>query len=66
MWYAVPDVQQYQLADVEATLFDTKSHRPIWSATTQTFNPTTVAAETPGYAKLVIAQLSARGLIATK
>jgi hypothetical protein len=65
-WYAVPDVQQYQVADVEATLFDTKSHRPIWSATTQTFNPTTVAAETPGYAKLVIAQLSARGLITAK
>ena len=65
-WYAVPNVQQYQVADVEATLFDTKSHRPIWSATTQTFNPTTVAAETPGYAKLVIGQLSARGLIAGK
>jgi len=62
-WYAVPDYQQYQVANVEATLFDTKTHRPIWSATTQTFNPTSVAAETPGYAKLVIDQLRARGLL---
>ncbi|MEP6942849.1 MAG: hypothetical protein ABI981_07935 [Betaproteobacteria bacterium] len=65
-WYAVPDYRQYQVANVEATLFDTKTHRPIWSATTQTFNPSSVAAETPGYAKLVIGQLTARGLLAGK
>jgi hypothetical protein len=65
-WYAVPDVQQYQVANVEATLFDASSRRPIWSANTQTFNPTSVATETPGYAKLIIAQLSARGLLQSK
>ena len=65
-WYMVPDVQQYQVANVEATLFDVKTRRPVWSATTQTFNPTSVAAESPGYAKLIIGQLSARGLLATK
>ena len=65
-WYMVPDVQQYQVANVEATLFDVKTRRPIWSATTQTFNPTSVAAEAPGYAKLIIAQLTARGLLTTK
>ncbi len=65
-WYMVPDVRQYQVANVEATLFEVKTRRPIWSATTQTFNPTTVAAETPGYARLVIAQLSARGLVQSK
>jgi hypothetical protein len=64
-WYAVPDVSQYQVANVEATLFETKTHRAIWSATTQTMNPSSVAAETPGFAKLVIGQLSARGLLAT-
>lgn len=64
VWYAVPQVQQFQLANVEATLFEAVSHRPVWSATTQTFNPTTVAQETPGFARLVIGQLQARGLIA--
>jgi hypothetical protein len=64
MWYTVPDIQQFQIANVEATLFDVKSHQPIWSATTETMNPSSVAAETPGFAKLIIGQLSARGLIA--
>ena len=43
VWYAVPQVQQFQLANVEATLFEAVSHRPVWSATTQTFSPTSVA-----------------------
>jgi hypothetical protein len=64
VWYAVPQVQQFQLANVEATLFEAVSHRPVWSATTQTFNPTSVAQETPGFGRLVIGQLQARGLIA--
>ncbi len=65
-WYAVPDVRQYQVANVEATLFDAKTRRPIWSANTQTFNPASVATETPGYAKLIIAQLRARNLLLAK
>jgi hypothetical protein len=65
-WYVVPSVQQYQVANVEATLFDAKTHRPIWSANTQTFNPTSVASEAPGYAKLIIAQLTARNLLQPK
>jgi hypothetical protein len=64
MWYAVPNVQQYQTANVETTLFEVQTHRPVWSATTETLNPTSVAAETPGFAKLIIGQLSARGLLA--
>ena len=65
-WYMVPDIRQYQVANVEATLFEVKTRRPVWSANTQTLNPTSVAAETPGYAKLVIGQLSARGLLQPK
>jgi hypothetical protein len=63
MWYAVPNVQQYQTANVETTLFEVKTHRPVWSATTETLNPSSVAAETPGFAKLIIGQLAARGLL---
>jgi hypothetical protein len=64
VWYTVPDIRQFQVANVEATLFEVRDHQPIWSATTETLNPTSVAAETPGLAKLIIGQLSARGLIA--
>ncbi|MEO8738846.1 MAG: hypothetical protein ABI537_03980 [Casimicrobiaceae bacterium] len=63
VWYAVPNIQQYQVANVEATLFEALSHRPVWSATTQTFSPTSVAQETSGFARLVIGQLQARGLL---
>lgn len=61
---AVPQVSQYDIANVEITLFDVKTKRVVWAGTTQTFNPSTVANETPGFADLIITQLAARGLIA--
>jgi hypothetical protein len=59
----VTDVQQYQLATVDVSLFDVQSGRLVWAATTQTFNPQTVTRETPGFAKLIIGQLAARGIV---
>jgi len=38
----------------------------VWAGTTQTFNPSTVAQETPGFADLIIKQLAARSLIEQK
>ena len=61
---AVPEVTQYDVANVETNLFDVKTKRVVWAGTTQTFNPSTVAKETPGFAKIIIGQLAARGLIA--
>ena len=61
---AVPEVSQYDLANVETNLFDVKTKRVVWAGTTQTYNPTTVTKETPGFADLIIGQLAARGLIA--
>jgi hypothetical protein len=60
----VQQVSQYDLATVEATLFEVRTGRAVWSATTQTLNPTSVQQETPGFASLIIAQLSAHGIIA--
>lgn len=68
-WYggavAVPEVTQYDVATVEANLWDVRTRRVVYAATTTTINPTTVAQETPGYASLIIDQLSARSLLAT-
>ncbi|HKO02073.1 MAG TPA: hypothetical protein VJ032_10290 [Thermoanaerobaculia bacterium] len=61
---AVPEVTQYDVATVETNLYDVKTKRVVWSGTTQTFNPSSVAKETPGFAKIIIGQLAARGLIA--
>jgi hypothetical protein len=61
---AVPELTQYDIANVETNLFDVRTKRVVWAGTTQTFNPTTVSKETPGFAKIIIGQLAARGLIA--
>jgi hypothetical protein len=63
-WYPVTEVNQYDIATVETSLFDVKTRRLVWAATTETFNPNSVAQETPGYADLIIKQLAARGIIA--
>lgn len=59
----VPEVSQYQIAHVETTLFEVKTHRVVWGGTTQTFNPTTVRQETPQFADLIIGQLQQRGVL---
>ena len=65
-WYAVPQVTQYQIAIAETSVFDAKTHRIVWSTTSQTFNPRSVQQEAPGLADAVIGALKARGLIAGK
>ncbi len=63
-WYPVTAVNQYDIATVEASLYEVKTRRLVWAATTETLNPTSVAQEAPGYADLIIKQLAARGAIA--
>jgi hypothetical protein len=65
-WMPVTQVSQYDVASVEVSLYDVKTRRLVWSATTQTMNPQSVAQEAPGFADLIIKQLVARGLIAPK
>ena len=56
------DITQYDVATVESNLYDVKTKRLIWAATSDTINPTTVAKEAPNFADLLIAQFRARGL----
>jgi len=64
-WFPATQVNQYEIARVESSLYDTKTRRMVWSAATDTFNPSVVARETPGFAAIIIGQLRARGLIAS-
>jgi hypothetical protein len=66
VWFPQTQVNQYEVAQVESSLYETKTRRMIWVATTDTMNPATVARETPRFAEVIIGQLRARGLIATK
>jgi hypothetical protein len=61
---AVPQVTQYDVATVETDLWDVKTRRVVYAATTSTINPAAVPQETPGFASLIIGQLKARGLLA--
>ena len=63
-WYPVAQVSQYDIATVETSLYDVKTRRLVWAATTETFNPTSVPQEAPAYADLIIKQLAARGVVA--
>jgi len=63
-WYPVTEVRQYDIATVETSLYEVRTRRLVWAATTETFNPTSVAQETPGYADVIIKQLAARAVIA--
>ena len=62
-WATVPDITQYDLATVETNLFDVSSDRLVWSGITETMNPTSVTAEVPGFADVIIRALTARGLL---
>jgi len=62
----VQQVSQYDLATVESKLFDVQTKQLVWAATTTTFNPTSVARETPGFADVIIGQLTQRGIIKGK
>jgi len=62
-WATVPDITQYDLATVETNLFDVGSDRLVWSGITETMNPTSVTAEAPGFADVIIKALTARGLL---
>jgi len=62
----VQQVSQYDLATVESKLFDVQTKQLVWAATTTTFNPTSVARETPGFADVIIGQLARRGIIQSK
>jgi hypothetical protein len=65
-WYAVPDVQQYDVATVETSLFQTAGKKMVWTGVTETFQPTSVAQDAPGYADVIIKALQTKGLLPSR
>ena len=67
-WQTVPvtQVSQHDLATVETKLFDVKSRGVVWAATTETFNPRSVAQEVPSFATIIVRALADRGIVAGK
>jgi hypothetical protein len=61
--YSPPTAYRYEMVTVETNLWDVRTEKLVWSATTQTFAPGSVAREAPGFAKVIIASLAKRGLL---
>ena len=62
-WYSAPQVTQYDVAIVETSLFDTKTKRLVWSATSQTVDPASVQKEAPVFADMIIGALQKAGVL---
>lgn len=62
-WYPVTDVRQYDIAVVETSVFDTKTKRVVWTGVTETYEPTSVERDAPGFADVVVKALAGRGLL---
>ena len=62
-WYAAPQVTQYDVVIVETSVFDTKTKRLVWSATSQTVDPASVQKEAPIFADTIIGALQKAGLL---
>ena len=62
-WYATPLVTQYDVVIVETSLFDAKTKRLVWSATSQTVDPASVQKEAPAFADTIIGALQKAGLL---
>lgn len=62
-WYPVTDVRQYDIALVETSLFAADGKRVVWSGMTETYEPTSVASDAPGFAGVIVRALQQRGLV---
>ena len=62
-WYAYPQVTQSQIVVIETTLFDVRTQRVVWSATSETLNPTSVQKDAPVFADVILAALRKDGLL---
>ena len=62
-WYALPQIYQYDVVYVETTLFDTKTKRLVWSATSKTVDPASIQHEAPAFADTIIGAMQKAGLL---
>lgn len=62
-WYPVQEVRQYDIAVVETSVFDAQSKRVVWAGVTETFQPTSIAHDAPGFADVIVKAMRARGLL---
>ena len=65
-WYASPQLQRLMIGRFEARLYDLKSQKLAWSATTATFYPKTVDKDAPEVAEAIVGDLAKLGFTPRK
>jgi hypothetical protein len=62
-YYEPPTVYQYDVVTADTSVYSVNAGKLLWSGTTQTLDPSNVAKETRGFAKIIIAALQKAGII---
>lgn len=62
-WVAIPEVNQYRIAHVETSVFETRTQQLVWTGLSETFDPASIRQETPGFADVILNALAQRGMI---
>jgi len=62
-WASAPDVNVYDVLTIESTLWNLKADKPVWSATSEVTDPSSVAKATEEIAKVLIAKMKSDGVI---
>ncbi len=62
-YYEPPTVYQYDVVTADTSVYSVNAGKLLWSGTTETFSPTDVAKETPGFAKVIIGALKKAGIV---
>ena len=54
---------EYDIAVVETSVFDTTTKRVVWTGVTETYEPTSIARDAPGFADVIANALQRRGVL---
>jgi hypothetical protein len=62
-WYPATDVRQYDIAVVETSVFETSTRRVVWTGVSETYEPSSVARDAPGFADVIVRALQRRRVL---
>ena len=62
-WVAVPDISTYTVATVETTVYSVASKQLVWTGSTETFDPSSVAREAESFSNVILRALAQNNLV---
>jgi hypothetical protein len=62
-WQTVSTVNTFEIAIVETSVYQVSNKQLVWTGSTETFDPSGVAREAPGFSEVIIRALASRSLL---